>query len=147
DKVAQLGKLDDFFFQLADIVIRYTQQAGVQIDITAATEFRMETGAELQQGCNLATDIKTATARLQSAYQRFHQCGFPGTIVTDDAQAFTFQHIKGNILQHMEYTMARFAQQQLQQAILGPRINAVVLAQVFDGDTVHYKTSPKACLI
>ncbi len=107
----------------------------------------MKACTQLQQGCDLTFGVYGPTARLQGANQQLHQGRLARAIVTNDAKALAFHDIKRNILQNMKYAVTRLAQQQLQQAILRPCVDAKILVQIVDRNTVHYKTSPKACFI
>src|SRR5690606_18101482 len=139
----QLGEFDDLLLQALDVVVGHTEQRRVQVDVATAREFRVEARAQFQQGSDLTLDEDTAAAGLQGAYQQFHQGGFAGTVVADDAEAAPFQNREGNILQHMEEVMTRFARQQFDQPVLRARIDTEVLVDIFKCNAVHLKYIPE----
>ena len=71
DEVADLGKLFNLLEFPVHVAAREAQDGGVQIDIVASAEFRIEAGAQFQQGSDSSGDTSSAAGRLREFRRPF----------------------------------------------------------------------------
>ena len=142
DEFADIGKAGNVIETIGNLLVFQPQHRCVHEHVLAASELRVEAGAEFQQRCHPALGLDGSLGRVQCTADHLQQRGFPGTIATNDAYRFAFGNLQRYTPKRPEFAVvltgfetAKGAQARhdgLAQAILGVGIHLVALAQVLD---------------
>ena len=145
-----------------DLRAAHAQDRAVEVDVLAAAQFGVETGAHLEQAGHAAVQRYPAFGGLRDTAEDLEQGALASAISTDDAHAVAGVHLEGHIAQREELLRGRtwFRGSSEQRACLvGQHIaqghiafrflvaERVALAQLLDADDgllhVHQITSAK----
>src|SRR5208282_3852753 len=86
DEFLQLREGDDLVELARDLSLLHAQNGAIEIDVLAAGEFRMEAGADLEQGTNAAVDVSRTARRPGDAGEDFEQRALPCSVAPDNAE-------------------------------------------------------------
>src|SRR6266545_5274534 len=75
----------------------HPQDRPVQECILAPGEFRVETGAHLQQRADPAIEIRVTLSRISNAGENLEECALASAVAADDADDLTGFDLEGNI--------------------------------------------------
>src|SRR5205807_6188671 len=85
DEPLDLGERDDLVELRLDLAPPHPEHRAVQVDVVAARELRVETGADLEQRADGAADARLAGGRHGDARQDLEQRRLARAVVADDA--------------------------------------------------------------
>src|SRR6266853_6205443 len=87
--------------------LRHSQDCAVQDDVFASGQFRVETGAYLQQACNPAFDPHLPFGRRGHTAEDLQQRALARTVPANDPENFALLHFKGNSAQRPHLVVAQ----------------------------------------
>ncbi|OPZ17381.1 MAG: hypothetical protein BWZ10_01214 [candidate division BRC1 bacterium ADurb.BinA364] len=150
DELADVGEFGDFAEARGDFGLREPKHRAVEEDILAPGEFRIESGAQFEQGAQAAAHQGFALRRTQRSGEDLQQGAFAGPVDADDAQAFAALEVERHVAQRHESAVKGLApaRERFAQPVLRPGIHAVGLAGVAGrngnvGREVHSSPSKK----
>lgn len=85
----EFGEFDNFVVHGVHFFVGKTEQGAVQIDIFAASQFRIKTDAEFDEGDESAIDFDSSLVGVVDLSEKFEEGGFAGAVATDDTNKFT----------------------------------------------------------
>ena len=147
DEFADFGEILDIPVALVDLPGGEAQDGAVQIDIVAAGEFGIESGAQFQQGRDAPVYRERAAGGMQNAGHHLQQGAFAGAVFADDAEGLAAAHLEADVLQSPEIPMASHAVEgeQFFQPVARRFIDRVALGDALKFDGVHVRW-PGKCL-
>src|SRR6476659_2218204 len=85
DKFFDFGKADDLVELSFDLFPRHPEDRAVEKDVFTSTQFRMKSGADLEQARHASIQFHTTLGGLDDARKDLQQRRFAGAIAPDDA--------------------------------------------------------------
>src|ERR1700730_7394181 len=80
-----------------DLGTRHAEDRAVEIEILAAGEFRVETGADLEQACDTAPQGNPPGGRFGDAAQDLEERALAGSVAPDDPQDLAALDLEADI--------------------------------------------------
>src|SRR5262249_47294824 len=102
DQPLDFGELHDRVELAIDLPAREAEEAGAEIDVLAARELRVKTGAQLDERHDMAADPYAAARRPGDPRDELQQGGLPGAISADDAQAGAARNFERHLTQRVD---------------------------------------------
>src|SRR5262249_28031420 len=143
---------DDVIKLPLDLAPRHTENSAIKVDVLAAGQLRVETGADFQQARYPAPELDPPAGRLGDPTKDLEQRRFPGSIAADDSYHLRRLNLETDVPQRpdrlrllapglagtgpgrSECPRDRLAQSPV--AVAAPVVTqAVYLGQVFDADS------------
>ena len=100
--VADVGEARDVVEARVDLVAAEAEDRGVEIDVLAPGELRVEAGAELEQRGDAAVDLDRARGGLQRAADDLQQRRLARAVAADDADRLAAPHLERDAVQRRE---------------------------------------------
>ena len=93
------GELDDAVHLRGNLGSPHAQHRAVKVDVFPASEFGMKTGADLNQGCEPASNLDLPFGWRRDARQEFEEGRLSRTVVSDDAENLSLTHFEADVAQ------------------------------------------------
>ena len=142
DEVADLRERFDFGKAAIHFLGGETQNRAIQIDVVAAGEFRIESGAEFEQRGDASVDGGGPGGGLKNSGADLQQGALAGSVFADDTERLAAAHFEGNVAKGpvIGVKAAAIESREFLQTVAGRGINRVALgdARKFDGGSGHY---------
>src|SRR5665213_4072642 len=97
EKLLDLGEGDDLVEFAFDLGVFHAEDGAVHVDVFAAAEFGVKSGADFQQRGDTTAKAGDAFGRLGDPAEKLEQRAFPGAVATDKAHDFTALDLKRNV--------------------------------------------------
>ena len=117
-EVAEFGELHDVVIHGINLVVGETKHGTIEIYVLAASQFRIESNTQLNEGHEFAVHLDCACIRRVNLGNQFQQSGFTRAVLTDNAEKLTLFDIKGDVFQHFLCTVPANATEPIEQHVL-----------------------------
>ncbi len=97
------GEGDDSIKLSGDLFFLHAENGAVQEYVLAARELRVETGTDFEEGADAAAQDDLTFGGRSNLREYFEECGFAGTVRTDDADDFAALHREVHIFEGPEF--------------------------------------------
>src|SRR5690606_22306712 len=102
DEIIYSRKAHDLIELGTNLGLTHAHNGTIQKNILPAREFRMKARAHLKETGHPSSNTCMPGRRRGNAAQDLQERGFPGTVPSNDTQAFTAGHLEGDALQGTE---------------------------------------------
>ena len=146
DERADLRECQDLVELAVHLARRKAEDGAVQVDILPAGVFRVEAGAQLEQGGNAAVNAKLAGARLEDACDDLEQRALSRAVCSDHAESLAAADSKRDVAERpvLLVVAAAVQGQQLAQPVARAFVDGVLLRNGSEIDDVH---RPEATIV
>ena len=99
DELGHVGEVDDVVELPVDLVAAHAQDGAIEVDVLAAGQIRMKSGAHFQQTRHPAVDHGRPPRRLRDSRQNLQQRRFAGAVGADDPDRLSALDLEGHVPQ------------------------------------------------
>ena len=117
-----------------DLPPAHAQANSAHADVLAPGVFRVEAGAQFQDGGNFAVDAHAAGGAVERAGQDLQQGALARPIAADHAHHLPAPNVEVDVLQRPKFFMARLAGDHLPEHVGRPAVDLVHLGEIADLD-------------
>ena len=139
DEVADFGEGGDVFVPLVDLARGESQDRAVEVDVIAAAEFRIEAGAEFEQGGDASVNIDRAARRMQDPGHHLQERALAGAVFPHNAEGLAALHLEADVVERPEILVAlqTIQGQQLLEAVARRVVDRVAFRNTLEFNGVH----------
>src|ERR1035437_439092 len=139
DEVADFGEGGDVFVALVDLPRGEPENGTVEINVVAAAEFGVESGAQFEPGRHASVDTNRTGSGMKDAGDHLQQSAFAGAIFPHNAEGFAALDLEANVVQRPEILVAlqTIQGQQLLQAVARRVVDRVAFRNTLEFNCVH----------
>ena len=139
DEVADLGEGGDVLVALVDLARGEPEDGAVQIDVVAAAEFGVESGAEFEQRGDAAVNTDRAGSGMQDPGHHLQERALAGAVLPDDAEGLAALDLEADVVERPEILVAlqTIQGQQLLEAVARRVVDRVAFRNTLEFNGVH----------
>src|ERR1035437_6931669 len=139
DEVADFGESGDVLVALVDLAGGESEDGAVEVDVIAAAEFGVESGAEFEQGGDASVDTDRAGGGMKDSGDHLQQRALSGAIFADNAERFAALDLEADIVEGPEILVAlqTIQGQQLLEAVARRVVDRVAFRNTLEFNGVH----------
>src|SRR5262249_21354841 len=93
------GKSHNLVKFLTNFALHHAENGAIEVNVLSASQFRMETSADLQQARDPTAQQNPAFRRLSNTAEDLEQRTFAGSISPNDADDLALLHLEAHILE------------------------------------------------
>src|SRR5690606_8887345 len=105
EKLFDAGEVDDLVELAVHFCAGHAEDGAVEVDVLAAAEFGVKSGADLEQAGDAAAEDGASGSGFGDTAEELEEGALAGAVAADDAEDFAFVDGEGNIAQGPEVAL------------------------------------------